>query len=109
MTNTMTRENQAGTDTYLGFMQRGVKAYSKAAAAGDVDTTHLEHLAEVQAAVEQAQADVAMALRAQGYSWQQIGDALGITRAAAYRRYVGAEGTDAPTARKVGGQPGHLR
>jgi len=101
-------EKQAGTEEYGKFMMRLMRSYGKKAVAGDLDCTALEQLAEIQVMLEQQTAEVVRALRSEqggGYSWSQIGDALGITRAAAFKRYGGAD-TDA---RKPGGQPLHLR
>jgi hypothetical protein len=102
------RENQTGTDEYAGFVRRILRSYGKRAAAGELDTNALAHLVELRASVDaQIEATVA-ALRTEAggaYSWAQIGEALGMDRGAACRKY----GSSDASARKVGGQPGHLR
>ena len=105
-TKTMTRENTAGTDTYADFMKRGIRAYTKRAAAGEVDTETLAQMVALQDQMTQAMTEVVVALRADGYSWAQIAAELGITKAAAYKRYGHL---DPAGARKPGAQPGHLR
>ena len=101
-------EKRTGTEQYAGFVKRLIRSYGRKAAEGDLDTTALEQLREIQTMLDAQIAETVHALRsAEGgaYSWQAIGDALGITRAAAYKKFGGAE-TDA---RKAGGQPSDLR
>lgn len=78
-------------------------------ASGDLpDIDALVQLREIQAELDEQTALVVRALRSEaggGHSWAEIGDALGITRAAAFKRYGGAEGD----VRRPGGQPSHLR
>lgn len=104
------QEKQAGTEQYFCFMKRVLKAYHKRAVADELDITALEQLAELQRLLDEQTAEVVMVMRDQGYSWADIGKRLGMTRAAAYKRFVGRPGrVDAPNARKVGGQPASLR
>lgn len=106
--NNRSRENGTGTSEYHSFMKRLVRSYGKKAVAGELDTDALRQLAEIQVMLDEQIGEVVRALRTEeggAYSWAQIGEALGITRAAAFKRYGGAE-TDA---RKAGGQPLHLR
>jgi hypothetical protein len=102
-------EKRTGTDEYHKFTQRMVRSYGRKALAGELDTTALEYLADLQRMVEEQTAATVVALRTEAggaYSWAQIGDALGITRAAAFKRYAHLCEDEA---RKVGGQPAHLR
>lgn len=72
----------------------------------DIDA--LVQLRQIQEELDEQTAQVVRALRSEAggsHSWAEIGAALGITRAAAFKRYGGAE-TDA---RRVGGQPSNLR
>lgn len=112
MTTTDTRykdpERQAGGAKYAAFMKRIARSYGRKALEGELDTSALEHLVEAREMIDQQIEQVVRALRTEeggAYSWSEIGEALGITRAAAYKRYGGSEGD----ARKPGGQPSHLR
>lgn len=51
------------------------------------DTEALEGLAAIAHRVERAQFEGARALYAKGYTWQAVGDLLGITRQAASQRF----------------------
>ena len=106
MTNT---EKRTGTEEYAKFTQRMVRSYGRKALAGEIDVTALEYLEDLRREVEAQQAATVAALRTETggqYSWAAIGDALGITRAAAFKRYGHLDSTEA---RKPGGQPAHLR
>jgi hypothetical protein len=101
-------EKTTGTDQYAAFMRRIVRTYGRKAGAGDLDTTALEQLAELREELDAQIAETVHALRTQtggAYSWRAIGQALGMTRAAALKKYGGTEAD----ARRVGGQPAHLR
>jgi Homeodomain-like domain len=71
---------------------------------GDLDA--LAALAQHRDEVVAHLADMVTVLRAEpwSYSWQQIAEALGISRQAAQQRWRKATG-----ARRPGGQPGNLR
>lgn len=102
-------EKRTGTDEYHKFTGRMVRSYGRKALAGDLDVTALEYLADLQRMVEDQTAATVVALRTEaggGYSWAQIGAHLGITGAAAFKRYAHLC-TD--EARKPGGQPAHMR
>jgi hypothetical protein len=106
MTNT---EKRTGTEEYAKFTLRMTRSYGRKALAGEIDVTALEYLEDLRREVEAQQAATVAALRTETggqYSWAQIGDALGITRAAAFKRYGHL---DSAEARKPGGQPAHLR
>ena len=101
-------EKNAGTEEYGKFMKRLARSYGRKAVAGEIDATALTQMAEIQAMLDEQMAEVVRALRSEkggSHSWSEIGDALGITRAAAFKRYGG----DDADARKQGGQPSHLR
>lgn len=105
----MTRENTAGTAEYAAFGLRMLRSYGRRAAAGECDEVALESLAMLAREVERQTAETVRAMRSEAggsYSWQYIGDALGITRAAAFKRYGHLDPDDA---RKPGAQPLHLR
>jgi hypothetical protein len=102
------RDNQTGTQEYQAFTGRILRSYGRKALAGELDTTALEHLAQIRAEVDAQMVATVHALRTEqggAYSWAQIGEALGMTRAAAFKKYGAAEGE----ARKPGGQPAHWR
>ncbi|AQT83116.1 hypothetical protein B1R94_26090 [Mycolicibacterium litorale] len=73
------------TPEFAAFARRIMRAYGRRIAAGDVDALpDLIALAgEVDAVITQAVA----ALRAEGYSWSEIGARLGTTRQAAQQRF----------------------
>ena len=89
---------------YAGFMRRIMKAYRKRVGAGDIAA--LPELVALRDELDEHIAGAVADLRAEPwcYSWQQIGDVLGMTRQAAQKRFADAGG-----ARKVGGQPSRLR
>lgn len=96
-----------GTEHFAKFMGRLARSYSRAALAGELDTTALAQLAQVRATVDEQIAATVAALRSEAggsYSWEAVGAALGITRHAACRKY--GDGTGA---RRPGGQPAALR
>jgi hypothetical protein len=98
----------AGTQAYAGFVQRVLRAYGAKARQGELDTTALTQLVELQSLLDDQIADTVRALRsARGgaYSWAAIGEGLGISREAACRKYGGADSD----ARRPGGQPAGLR
>jgi len=68
-------------------MKRLVRAYHKKAVAGDLDITALEQLRDLQEMLDEQTAEVVRTLHGQGHSWAQIGDALGIDRSNAAKKY----------------------
>ena len=102
-------EKVTGTDEYKKFVIRLLRKFAPAAKVSRVDISALEQLREIQEELDKQTAEVVLELRAQGYSWQAIGDALGIGRAGAYKKFVGRPGiADAEGARKPGGQPAEI-
>ena len=102
-----------GTQEYARFMSRLMRSYGKKARASlhdpevEFDVTALEQLNEIQAELDATFDEVVAVMRQHQYSWAQIGRELGITRAAAFKRYghLDVQGS----VRVAGGQPGHLR
>ena len=107
----MTGDNQhkrAGTREYFKFMTRLLKKYAEKADEGELDVDALAQLRELRELLDERTAEVVHALRSEAggaHSWTEIGDALGVTKAAAFKRF-GAADSDVRTR---GGQPGHLR
>jgi hypothetical protein len=72
-------------DEFGAFVRRVLRAYSRRVA--DRDVAGLTGLAQLAADVDAATADAVAQLVAGGYSWADIGTALGITRQGAFQRY----------------------
>jgi hypothetical protein len=105
----MSRDNRAGTDEYLAFGLRMLRSYGRRAAESGADGDTLAALAALAAECDRQMAETVRVMRSAdggAFSWAEIGDALGITRAAAFKRW-GA--MDPPDARRPGAQPSHLR
>lgn len=87
---------------YAAMMRRMLRGYTtRVADAGDPGA--LAGLAAFAHDAEQALGEAVQRQRAQGASWAQVGNALGVTRSAAQKRFGGAG------SRTTGGQPIHLR
>jgi hypothetical protein len=83
------RENRAGDQAHADFLCRMVRNYTKKVRQGDlVDAEPLRQLARVERELEEQKALIVHELKARGLSWQEIGDGLGMTRSAAYTKYV---------------------
>lgn len=80
-------EKKTGTAEYAAFMLRILRAYGTAAKADELDTTSLEQLRALRVALDHQTGEVVRALHSGGYSWQDIGDALGMDRSNAAKRY----------------------
>ena len=101
-------DRSAGTDQYAAFARRMLRAYSRRARLGQVDINALVQLRQIQAELDEQMSETVAALRSEtggSYSWAQIGDALGVTRQAAQKRFGSAD----DAARRPGGQPSVLR
>lgn len=72
-------------DEYGAFVRRICRAYGRRVADRDIDG--LAGLAQLAADVEATTQAAVTQLRAQGYSWTDVGRALNITRQAAQQRY----------------------
>lgn len=102
-------EKKCGTGQYVSFIVRLLRKYGQVAHTPgmELDPDALQQLREIERALTEETEKVVSALRSQGWSWAQIGDAYGLDRSAAYRRWKHVE--PAEGARLPGGQPGHLR
>ena len=101
-------EKHAGTAVFFEMMTRMPKAYARRAWAGQADVDALAQIVEIQRILDEQLHEVVHALRSEqggAHSWAEIGNALGITRAAAANRFGKAD-TDA---RRPGGQPDYHR
>lgn len=74
------------TSSYIQFARRVIRAAGERV--GDADDFELAELITLRDDVEAAIARAVAGLRAQGHSWQYIGDALGIRRQSAQERYA---------------------
>ena len=100
---------KTGTSEYHAFMTRLLRSYGRKAKEGQLDSTALAQLTEIQAMLEEQIAETVAALRSEvggQHSWAEIADGLGITRSAAFKRYSHLDSKDVRT---VGGQPARLR
>lgn len=75
---------------YSQFARRIIRAYGRRVASGDIEA--LSGLLAMQAAISEAAADAVAGLRADGFSWSEIGRAAGVTKQAAFDRWGGARG-----------------
>jgi hypothetical protein len=90
---------------YLIFVRRVLRGLAKRV--GSADLNALREMAALRDELEGCMLDAVAGLRhdeAAPASWWEIGQALGITRQAAQRRYGSVGGI-----RRVGGQPGGWR
>ena len=69
------------------FIRRILRAYSRRVADGDIEALSL--MTGLANEMDDAIAQAVKGLRAQGYSWTEIGDRLGISRQAARQRWTG--------------------
>jgi hypothetical protein len=65
-------------DEYGEFIRRILRAYSRRIADGDIEALSL--MTRLAGELDDAIGQAVKGLRAQGYSWTEIGDRLGITR-----------------------------
>ena len=84
------RDNRAGSDDHLAFLRRMVRNYTRAVRARELIDAEcsLAHLASLRRELDEQTALIVLELHEQGLSWQAIGDGLGMTRHAAYTKYV---------------------
>lgn len=75
-------------DAYVEFIRRVLRAYVRRVADGDIDS--LTDMATLSAAINEPTDQAVGGLRGSGYSWTDIGAALGITRQAAQQRFGAA-------------------
>lgn len=81
------RDSKTGSARYHAFQKRLIRMYHKRAMEGELDITALEQLRELQQMLDEQTGEVVRALNAQGFSWKAIGDALGIDRSNAAKKY----------------------
>jgi hypothetical protein len=74
---------------YAAFARRVVRAHGRRIAAGDIEA--LADLAGLSEEVDGALRHGVDGLRDTGYSWDDIGSRLGVTRQAAHKRFGGQE------------------
>lgn len=74
------------TGSYIAFARRIIRGAG--ARVAKADDWELGELLSLRDEVEDAISRAVVGLKAQGHSWQYIGDALGITRQAAQQRYA---------------------
>lgn len=74
------------TAAYIEFARRIIRRAGSRVA--EADDWELAEFVSLRVEFEEAVARAVDGLRAQGHSWQYIGDALGITRQAAQQRYA---------------------
>ena len=106
MATTKRAKREVETSAYAAFARRILRAMGLRVSAGDVAA--LPELLALRDEVD-AQIDATIgALRSEPwhYSWQQIGEATGMTRQAAQKRWGHVL---TKNARQVGGQPASLR
>jgi DNA-directed RNA polymerase specialized sigma24 family protein len=72
-------------DDYVPFVRRIIRALGRRVGAGDVET--LPRLAELSAELDAVIADAVLGLRAEGYSWAEIGARLGVSKQACQQRW----------------------
>lgn len=70
---------------YLAFARRMIKAGGRRIGEGDIE--NLGMLANLNEVVEEATQDAVRGLRRLGYSWKEIGRALGIAKQNAHKRF----------------------
>ena len=81
------RRRTVENDEYGEFIRRILRAYSRRVADGDIDALSL--MTRLADELDDAIAQAVKGMRAQSYSWTEIGDRLGITRQAARQRWIG--------------------
>jgi hypothetical protein len=73
-------------DAYAGMLRRMLKAYGRRVAGGDVED--LAQMVELGRLFDEVMADAVKAMREeQGYSWTDVGRAVGVTRQAARQKW----------------------
>jgi hypothetical protein len=83
------RHVQRDNGEFYAMIQRMIRAYGRRAGAGDADD--LTALASTAELVESTLREAITAQRAGGASWAYVGDALGMSKQAAAKRFGGVE------------------
>lgn len=73
---------------FAAFTRRIIRAYDRRAEAGELDPADLLDLIQTAKLFEKATTTAVAALRQAGFSWTEIGQALGTTRQAAQQRFA---------------------
>jgi len=81
----MPRYQQRDNPEFCAMLTRMIAAYGRRV--GEGDTVDLTMLAQLQGPLDRALQLAVTAQRATGTSWSQIGDALGISKQAAAKRF----------------------
>jgi hypothetical protein len=81
------RRRLVENDEYAAFLHRVIRAYSRRVAAGDIEA--ITAMAATARHIDTAIRDAITGLRANGYSWADIAQRLGVTRQAAQQRWGG--------------------
>jgi len=83
------RDNQAGSERHAKFLCDMIRNYTTQVRAGELDAdAALSHMARLRRELDEQTALMVLELRSKGQTWDQIGTALGMTRHAAYTKYV---------------------
>ena len=85
-TNARKARKTVENDSYGDFIRRGIRAYGRRVAAGDVEA--LKSLVQLSTDLDETVAQAVLGLRAFGYSWQEIADRLGTSRQNAQKRWA---------------------
>ncbi len=86
MTTALPSTAQTEADRYGAFVRRILRAYSRRV--GDRDIAALAGLADLTREVDAATLAAVRGLRESGYSWAEIGSALGTSKQAAAQRFA---------------------
>ena len=81
----MSDARKVDTTDYLQFARRVIRAAGERCA--DADPFDLGELITLRDSIEAAIGAAVAGQRAQGFSWTEVGDGLGISRQAAQQRY----------------------
>ena len=73
---------------FAGFVRRILRAAGRRYA-NEADVWDLAELEQLRAEVDSAQVRAVAGMRLQGFSWTEIGSALGVSRQAAQQRFAG--------------------
>jgi len=81
------RRDVVENDEYAAFVRRIIRAHARRVATGDVEA--LTDMVALSTLLDEAIRDAVTGLREHGYSWDEIGSRLGISRQAAHQRWGG--------------------
>jgi hypothetical protein len=103
------RDNKAGSEAHGEFLCSMIRNYTRQVRAGELDAdAGLTHMARLRRELEEQTALMVLELRSQGQTWDQIGTALGMTRHAAYTKYVGRARVDSLFSDENTGSPARV-